>query len=143
MQDFLTSIISPAASKGGKKPACQLRSDVCACMNKVFSNLPVSVFEVMSRLAREQDAVNLGQGFPDGPFPEDVLAKAADAVVNGWNQYPSMMGLPELRKAVSLHYKHWQNLDFDPDSEIMITSGATEAIAGALMALIDPGDEVV
>ena len=112
-------------------------------MNKVFSNLPVSVFEVMSRLAREQNAVNLGQGFPDGPFPEDVLAKAADAVINGWNQYPPMMGLPELRKAVSLHYKHWQNLDFDPDSEIMITSGATEAIAGALMALIEPGDEVV
>ena len=112
-------------------------------MNSVFANLPVSVFEVMSRLAREQDAVNLGQGFPDGPFPEDVLAKAADAVVNGWNQYPPMMGLPELRKAVSAHYKHWQNLDFDPDSEIMITSGATEAIAGALMALIEPGDEVV
>src|SRR2546423_2009994 len=112
-------------------------------MNSVFANLPVSVFEVMSRLAREQDAVNLGQGFPDGPFPEDVLAKAADAVVNGWNQYPPMMGLPELRRAVSVHYKHWQNLDFDPDSEIMITSGATEAIAGALMALIEPGDEVV
>src|SRR4051795_11012667 len=112
-------------------------------MNSVFANLPVSVFEVMSRLAREQDAVNLGQGFPDGPFPDDVLAKAADAVINGWNQYPPMMGLPELRKAVSVHYKHWQNLDLDPDSEIMITSGATEAIAGALMALIEPGDEVV
>src|SRR5436190_10607799 len=112
-------------------------------MNSVFANLPVSVFEVMSRLAREHDAVNLGQGFPDGPFPEDVLAKAADAVVNGWNQYPPMMGLPELRKAVATHYKHWQDLDFDPDTEIMITSGATEAIAGALMALIEPGDEVV
>ena len=112
-------------------------------MNSVFANLPVSVFEVMSRLAREQDAVNLGQGFPDGPFPQDVLQKAADAVVNGWNQYPPMMGLPELRKAVSAHYKHWQDLDFDPESEIMITSGATEAIAGALMALIEPGDEVV
>ena len=112
-------------------------------MNSVFANLPVSVFEVMSRLAREQDAVNLGQGFPDGPFPEDVLAKAADAVVNGWNQYPPMMGLPELRRAVATHYKHWQNLDFDPETEVMITSGATEAIAGALMALIEPGDEVV
>ena len=54
----------------------------------------------MSRLAREQDAVNLGQGFPDDPVPQDVLQKAADAVVNGWNQYPPMMGLPELRKAV-------------------------------------------
>src|SRR4029453_4919774 len=69
--------------------------------------------------------------------------KAADAVVNGWNQYPPMMGLPELRKAVATHYKHWQNLDFDPESEIMITSGATGATPGALMALIEPGDEVV
>jgi aspartate/methionine/tyrosine aminotransferase len=112
-------------------------------MNPVFANLPLSVFEVMSRLAREQDAVNLGQGFPDDPGPLDVRQKAADAVINGWNQYPPMMGLPELRKAVATHYKHWQNLDLDPDSEIMITSGATEAIAGALMALIEPGDEVV
>jgi N-succinyldiaminopimelate aminotransferase len=105
--------------------------------------LPVSVFEVMSRLAREQDAVNLGQGFPDDPGPLDVREKAADAVINGWNQYPPMMGLPELRKAVAVHYRHWQNLELDPDNEIMITSGATEAIAGALMALIQPGDEVI
>jgi N-succinyldiaminopimelate aminotransferase len=112
-------------------------------MNNLFANLPVSVFEVMSRLAREQDAVNLGQGFPDDPGPQDVREKAADAVINGWNQYPPMLGLPELRKAVSTHYRHWQNLELDPDSEIMITSGATEAIAGALMALIQPGDEVV
>ena len=112
-------------------------------MNSVFSNLPVSVFEVMSRLAREQDAVNLGQGFPDDPGPLDVRQKAADAVINGWNQYPPMLGLPELRKAVAAHYRHWQNLELDPDNEIMITSGATEAISGALMALIEPGDEVV
>jgi len=112
-------------------------------MNPVFANLGVSVFEVMSRLAREQDAVNLGQGFPDDPGPEDVRRKAAEAVINGWNQYPPMMGLPELRQAVSAHYRQWQNVAFDPDSEIMITSGATEAIAGALMALIEPGDEVV
>jgi N-succinyldiaminopimelate aminotransferase len=72
-----------------------------------------------------------------------VREKAADAVINGWNQYPPMLGLPELRQAVSAHYRHWQNLALDPDSEIMITSGATEAIAGALMALIQPGDDVV
>ena len=112
-------------------------------MNAVFANLPVSVFEVMSRLAREQDAVNLGQGFPDDPGPADVRAKAAEAVVNGWNQYPPMMGLPELRRAVAAHYQRWQDLTLDPESEIMITSGATEAIAGALMALIEAGDEVV
>src|SRR5829696_9204076 len=112
-------------------------------MNPVFADLPVSVFEVMSRLAREHAAVNLGQGFPDDPGPEDVRRKAAEAVINGWNQYPPMMGLPELRQAVAEHYGHWQGLNFDPEQEIMITSGATEAISGALFALIEPGDEVL
>jgi N-succinyldiaminopimelate aminotransferase len=112
-------------------------------MNPNFANLPTSVFEVMSRLARETGAVNLGQGFPDDPGPEDVRRKAAEAVVDGWNQYPPMMGLPELRAAVAAHYRHWQNLDLDPDAEVMVTSGATEALAGALLALIEPGDEVV
>jgi len=112
-------------------------------MNPIFANLPTSVFEVMSRLARETGAVNLGQGFPDDPGPEDVRRKAAEAVVDGWNQYPPMMGLPELRAAVAAHYRHWQNLDLDPDAEVMVTSGATEALAGALLALIEPGDEVV
>jgi aspartate/methionine/tyrosine aminotransferase len=112
-------------------------------MNPIFANLPTTVFEVMSRLARETGAVNLGQGFPDDPGPEDVRRKAAEAVVEGWNQYPPMMGLPELRTAIAAHYKHWQGLDLDPDTEVMVTSGATEALAGALMALIEPGDEVV
>jgi aspartate/methionine/tyrosine aminotransferase len=112
-------------------------------MNPILSALPTTVFEVMSQLARETGAVNLGQGFPDDPGPLDVRQKAAEAVVDGWNQYPPMMGLPELREAAAKHYKHWQGLDLDPNSEIMVTSGATEAIAGALMALITPGDEVV
>ncbi len=112
-------------------------------MNPIFANLPTTVFEVMSRLAREHKAVNLGQGFPDDPGPLDVRQKAADAVVNGPNQYPPMMGLPELRSAAAAHYRRWQGLDLDPDLEIMVTSGATEAIAGALFALIEPGDEVV
>ncbi len=112
-------------------------------MNPIFSALQTSVFETMSRLARETGAVNLGQGFPDDPGPEDVRRKAADAVIAGWNQYPPMMGLPELRHACAAHYRRWQGLELDPDSEIMVTSGATEALAGALMALIAPGDEVV
>jgi N-succinyldiaminopimelate aminotransferase len=112
-------------------------------MNPIFVNLPTSVFEVMSRLARETGAVNLGQGFPDDPGPEDVRRKAAEAVVEGWNQYPPMMGLPELRSAVAAHYRYWQNLALDPETEVMITSGATEALAGALLALVEPGDEVV
>jgi N-succinyldiaminopimelate aminotransferase len=112
-------------------------------MNPIFSELPTTVFEVMSRLAREIGAVNLGQGFPDDPGPEDVRRKAAEAVIGGWNQYPPMMGLPELRQAVAAHYRHWQGVDLDPDAEVMVTSGATEALAGALLALIEPGDEVV
>jgi N-succinyldiaminopimelate aminotransferase len=112
-------------------------------MNPVFADLPVSVFEVMSQLARENAAINLGQGFPDDAGPEDVRRKAAAAVVDGWNQYPSMLGIPELRQAISAHYRHWQGLDLDPEREIMVTSGATEALAGALLAVIEPGDEVV
>ncbi|ALA16675.1 MULTISPECIES: aminotransferase [unclassified Chelatococcus] len=112
-------------------------------MNSVLAGLPTTVFEVMSRLARETGAINLGQGFPDDPGPADVRARAAEAVVDGWNQYPPMLGLPELRQAVADHYQHHQGLALDAESEVMITSGATEAIAGALFALIEPGDEVV
>ncbi len=112
-------------------------------MNPVFAEIGTSVFETMSRLAREHHAVNLGQGFPDDPGPDDVRAKAAEAVINGWNQYPPMLGLPELRKAVAAHYRRFQGLELDPETEVMVTSGATEALAGALLALIEPGDEVV
>jgi aspartate/methionine/tyrosine aminotransferase len=112
-------------------------------MNPVHADLPVSVFDTMSRLARENDAINLGQGFPDDPGPEDVRRKAAEAVISGWNQYPPMLGLLELRQAIAAHYQHWQGLAFDPETEIMVTSGATEALAGSLLALLEPGDEVV
>ncbi len=112
-------------------------------MNPIFADLQTSVFETMSRLARETGAVNLGQGFPDDPGPADVRQAAATAVVEGWNQYPPMLGLPELRDAIAAHYRRFQALDLDPEREIMVTSGATEALAGALLALIEPGDEVV
>ena len=112
-------------------------------MNPLFANIPTTVFEVMSGLARDTGAINLGQGFPDDPGPEDVRQKAAEAVLHGNNQYPSMMGLPELRSAIAAHYGHWQGLDLDPATEVMVTSGATEALAGAILALIEPGDEVV
>lgn len=112
-------------------------------LNPIYADLPTTIFEVMSQLARTHDAVNLGQGFPDDPGPLDVRETAARAVVDGWNQYPPMMGLPELRRAAAEHYRHWQGLELDPDAEVMVTSGATEALAGALFALIEPGDEVV
>lgn len=112
-------------------------------MNPIFANIPTSIFEEMSALARKHEAINLGQGFPDDPGPEDVRRKAADAVISGWNQYPPMLGIPELREAVARHYGAHQGLTVDPMAEVMITSGATEAIAGALLALVEPGDEVV
>ncbi len=112
-------------------------------LNSIYSALPTTVFETMSQLARVHEAVNLGQGFPEDPGPEDVRLKAAEAVVNGWNQYPSMLGMPELRQAAATHFRHWQGLELNPDTEIMVTSGATEALAVSLLALIEPGDEVV
>lgn len=112
-------------------------------VNSVYAGLGTTIFEEMSRRARETGAVNLGQGFPDDPGPLDVRERAARAVVEGWNQYPPMLGLPELRQAIAAHYRHWQGLDLDPEREVMVTSGATEALAGALLALIEPGDEVV
>jgi aspartate/methionine/tyrosine aminotransferase len=111
--------------------------------NPIFSSLPMTVFEEMSGLARTLGAVNLGQGFPDDPGPEAIRARAADAVLNGYNQYPPMAGLPELRAAVAGHYARAQGLELDPATEITVTSGATEALAAAFFGLIEPGDEVI
>jgi aspartate/methionine/tyrosine aminotransferase len=111
--------------------------------NPIFSSLPTTIFEEMSGLARTLGAVNLGQGFPDDPGPEPIRAKAADAVLNGYNQYPPMAGLPELRQAVAAHYQRTQGLDLDAMSEVTVTSGATEALAATFFALLNPGDEVI
>lgn len=112
-------------------------------MNPVFADLPTTVFKAMSRLAREHGAINLGQGFPDDPGPADLREAGARALTEGPNQYPPMMGLPALREAIAAHYAHHQGLILDPEAEVMVTSGATEALAGALLALIEPGDEVI
>ena len=112
-------------------------------MNKIFADLPNTIFDVMSQAARDLNAINLGQGFPEDPGPLDVREKAADAVLNGYNQYPSMMGIPELRQAVAKHYAHWHKLQLEPMSEVMITSGATEALTGSILGLVEPGDEVL
>jgi aspartate/methionine/tyrosine aminotransferase len=111
--------------------------------DRTFSTLPTTVFEEMSGLARELGAINLGQGFPDDPGPEAIRARAADLVANGYNQYPPMLGLPELRRAVAAHYNAGQGLDLDGMSEVVVTSGATEALAAAFLGLIEPGDEVI
>jgi aspartate/methionine/tyrosine aminotransferase len=113
-------------------------------MNRQIASLPTTIFTVMSALATEHGAVNLGQGFPDAEGPEAVRAKAADAVHHGWNQYPPMRGLLDLRKAIAAHYARFQRIDgLDPDQEIVVTSGATEALAAAFFGLVEPGDEVI
>ncbi len=111
--------------------------------NSILSGYGTTVFEVMSRLAMEHGAINLGQGFPDTDGPIEVRRKAAEALLEMPNQYPPMMGLPELRQAVAAHNKRFYDLDIDWQSEVMVTSGATEALADCLFALIEPGDEVV
>ena len=112
-------------------------------MNPVFASLPVSIFEVMSREAAARGAVNLGQGFPEEDGFPDVRQAAARALMEQSNQYAPMRGLPSLRRAVAGFYARTQGVMLDPDREVLITSGATEAICAALLAMISPGDEVV
>ncbi len=111
--------------------------------NAILSGYGTTIFEVMSGLAREHQSINLGQGFPDDPGPQDVRQAAAEFLMTGHNQYPPMMGLPELRQAVARHNKRFYGLDIDWQTEVMVTSGATEALADCLFGLIEPGDEVV
>ena len=111
-------------------------------VNPIFADQPTSIFTKMSDAARAHDAVNLGQGFPDFGWPDDVVAKAAEALHTGSNQYAPMWGLPILREAVAAHYRDHQGLHIQPD-QVIVTSGATEAIAAAILALVSPGDEVL
>lgn len=112
-------------------------------LNPHFAGLGTTIFTVMSALAAEHRAVNLGQGFPDEDGPEEIRAAAARALIDGPNQYPPMAGLPVLRQAVADHDRRFYGLEYDPGREVLVTSGATEALAAALFALLSPGDEVV
>ncbi|WFE46457.1 pyridoxal phosphate-dependent aminotransferase [Verrucosispora sp. WMMD1129] len=102
-----------------------------------------TIFAEMSALAVRTGAVNLGQGFPDTDGPPEMLAAAAEALAAGRNQYPPGPGVPELRAAVAAHQRRFWGLEYDPDGEVVVTAGATEAIAAAILALCEPGDEVV
>jgi N-succinyldiaminopimelate aminotransferase len=113
-------------------------------LNRRLDGLGNSVFGVMSARALATNSVNLGQGFPDVDGPPAIAEAAARAVLAGQgNQYPPATGIPELRNAVARHQRRFYGLDYDPDAEVLITAGATEAIAAALLALVEPGDEVI
>ena len=103
-----------------------------------------TIFAEMSALAVRTGSVNLGQGFPDTDGPPAVAQAAADAVLQGrGNQYPPGPGVPELRRAIVDHQRRFYGLEYDPDTEVLVTAGATEAIAAAMLALVEPGDEVI
>ena len=111
-------------------------------MNPLYETMATSVFERMSSLAAKHGAVNLGQGFPDFGWPDEILDAAAKALKEGSNQYPPSRGLMELREAVADHYNRHHGLELDA-GQVCVTSGATEALGAAILASVSPGDEVI
>jgi aspartate/methionine/tyrosine aminotransferase len=111
--------------------------------NPVFANLPTTIFTVMSALAVEHGAINLGQGFPDEDGPPDIRESAAAALIEGPNQYPPTRGIPALRAAIAAHARRFYGFDFDPDRNVLVTSGGTEALTASILALAGEGGEVV
>jgi N-succinyldiaminopimelate aminotransferase len=105
--------------------------------------IAATIFAEMSALAATTGAINLGQGFPDEDGPREVLDAAAEAIRSGANQYPPGTGIPQLRQAIAEHQHRFYGLDYDPDREVLVTAGATEALAATLLALVEPGDEIV
>ncbi|MFE2732491.1 pyridoxal phosphate-dependent aminotransferase [Streptomyces sp. NPDC056721] len=113
-------------------------------LNRRLAEFGTTIFAEMSALATATGSINLGQGFPDTDGPEEIREAAVRALRDGrGNQYPPGPGVPELRTAIAAHQEHRYGLSFDPDREVLVTAGATEAIAASLLALVEPGDEVV
>ncbi len=112
-------------------------------LNSRLQGFGTTIFAEMSALALRTGALNLGQGFPDTDGPAVVARAAAQAILEGVNQYPPGPGTPELRQAISRHQKRFYDLDYLPEGEILVTAGATEAIAAAMLSLLEVGDEVV
>jgi aspartate/methionine/tyrosine aminotransferase len=111
-------------------------------VNPLYENMPTSVFERMSLAAAKHGAINLGQGFPDFGWPEEILDAATRALKEGSNQYAPSRGLPVLREAVAAHYNRHQGLALNAE-HVCVTSGATEALAAAILATLEPGDEAI
>ena len=120
-----------------------LVSDPVASVNSVLSGYGTTIFTVMSALAQAHGAINLGQGFPDGEGPDDIREFAARSLLDGPNQYPPAQGIPALRQAVAAHNTRFYDLSIDWEHQVLVTSGATEALAASLFGLLNPGDEVV
>lgn len=113
-------------------------------LNRRLAEFGTTIFAEMSALAVRTGAINLGQGFPDTDGPEQVREAAVRALRAGHgNQYPPGPGIPELRTAIAAHQRRRYGMEFDPDREVLVTAGATEAIAASLLALVEPGDEVI
>ena len=112
-------------------------------LTKRLAGFGTTIFAEMSALAVKTDSVNLGQGFPDTDGPHEVLDAAIEAIRSGVNQYPPGPGTPVLRHAIAEHQRRFYGLDLDPDGEVLVTTGATEALAGTLLGMLDAGDEVV
>jgi N-succinyldiaminopimelate aminotransferase len=112
-------------------------------LNHRLKPYETTIFSEMSRLAQRTGAVNLGQGFPDTDGPSEVIEAAVGALRAGYNQYPPTRGLPALRRAVAEHQRRFYGIELDPETEVVATTGATEGVAAALLALCEPGDEVV
>jgi N-succinyldiaminopimelate aminotransferase len=113
-------------------------------LNSALAGMGTTIFAEMSALAVDTGSINLGQGFPDTDGPAEVATAAAEAILGGrGNQYPPGPGIPELRQAIATHQKRFYGLDVNPDTEVLVTAGATEAIAAAMLALLEPGDEVI
>lgn len=114
-----------------------------ALRNPRLAGFGTTIFAQMSALALKTESINLGQGFPDTDGPSEVAAAAVHAIENGPNQYPPLPGQPGLRKAIAEHQLRFYGLTWDPDTEVLVTAGATEAIAATMLALCDTGDEVI
>ncbi|MFH8713812.1 pyridoxal phosphate-dependent aminotransferase [Streptomyces zaomyceticus] len=113
-------------------------------LNRRLAEFGTTIFAEMSALAARTGSINLGQGFPDTDGPEEIREAAVRALRDGrGNQYPPGPGVPELRSAIADHQRQRYGLAYDPDTEVLVTAGATEAIAAALLALVEPGDEVI
>jgi len=141
-----TLVAGPRASKLNAllyAPPWRMSAVPDRILNPHLKPFETTVFDEMTRLADRAGAINLGQGFPDGDGPAEIIEAAVQAIRGGYNQYPPPRGFAGLRKAIAAHQRRFYGIDLDPDTEVLVTTGATEGIAAALLALCAPGDEVI